>query len=145
MKLLLQRGQSVDNATISKLYDGGNFVCDILEDVVREIPGKPVNEWKIHGKTAIPTGVYNITLENSPRFGQDTITINSVPGFVGVRIHAGNKSEDTEGCLLPGLRNSSHTVAASRLYLGALKKMCKDALSQKQKITLEIKKYEPDF
>ena len=142
MKLLMLREESKDGATLSKLYDGSHYVCDILEDVVREIPGRPVSEWKIKGQTAIPAGVYKITFENSPRFGKDTLTVNDVPGYVGVRIHAGNKSTDTEGCLLPGLRNSSSTVLSSRVYLQALKNMCKEVVGRGQLITLEIKNHE---
>ena len=142
MKLLMLREPSKDGATLSKLYDKSSYVCDILEDVVREIPGQPVNEWKVKGKTAIPAGTYKITFENSPRFGKDTLTVNDVPGYVGVRIHAGNKSADTEGCLLPGKRNSSNTVLASRVYLQAIKNMCKDVIARGQTITLEIKNNE---
>jgi hypothetical protein len=41
------------------------FGATLGEDEIREIPGRPVAEWKVHGKTAIPAGRYRITLEAS--------------------------------------------------------------------------------
>lgn len=105
-RLLLQREPSVNEATLGKLYDRGQFVCDILEDEIREIHGVPVAEWKVHSKTAIPAGAYKLALENSSRFGPDTLTVTGVTGFQYIRIHGGNSQFDTEGCLLPGTRNS---------------------------------------
>ena len=102
MNLELIRQPSYKAATFGNLAIDGEFFCHTLEDEIREIPGRPVAEWKIHGKTAIPAGRYRITLEASPRFGTDTITINNVPGFVGVRVHGGNTVADTEGCPLVG-------------------------------------------
>jgi hypothetical protein len=78
-------------------------LCYTLEDEVREIPGQPVAAWKIKGATAIPAGRYLLTLEHSPRFGPDTLTLRDVPGFTGVRMHAGNTEHDTEGCPLLGM------------------------------------------
>ena len=142
MKLLMLREESKDGATLSKLYDGSHYVCDILEDVVREIPGRPVSEWKIKGQTAIPAGVYKITFENSPRFGKDTLTVNGVEGYVGIRIHAGNTAKDTDGCQCPGRRNSTNTVAYSQVCLAMIKDMCKTAMKQGQEVWLDIRNHE---
>lgn len=102
MNITLQRQPSYKEATFGNLAIDGEFFCHTLEDEIREIPGEPVESWKIHGKTAIPAGRYRVSLEYSPKFGPDTITIHNVPGFVGVRVHGGNKVEDTEGCPLVG-------------------------------------------
>ena len=121
MYLTMFREPSVNGATLSKLFQGAEFICDVLEDVVREIEGVPVAEWKIAEETAIPHGVYEITLETSQRFGPNTLTVNAVPGYSGVRIHGGNTAHDTHGCLLPGTRNSDSTVAGSQVALSKLK------------------------
>jgi hypothetical protein len=138
MYLTMFREPSQGGATLSKLFFGEAFICDILEDEVREIAGQPVSEWKIKGVTAIPAGVYEITLENSPRFGPSTLTVNDVPGYTGVRIHAGNKNEDTEGCLLPGTRNTSCTVVASRAALSYLRSLVVAVLNKGERVQIEI-------
>ncbi len=95
MKLTLQRTHANALRTWGKLFVDGVFVCYTLEDAVREVRGQPVSVWKVQGATAIPSTTfterpYIVTLENSPRFGPATLTINDVPGYVGVRMHAGN-------------------------------------------------------
>lgn len=110
MIITLQRNPSIGGATVGKLYIAGNFACHTLEDEVREIAGQPVAHWKIHGQTAIPSGEYIVSLQDSARFGPDTLTINNVPGFEYIRMHAGNTSQDTEGCILLGMRAAECTL-----------------------------------
>jgi hypothetical protein len=105
-----------------------------LEDAIRERPGQPVEAWKIKGETAIPAGRYRVTMETSPRFGIDTITLHDVPGFEGVRVHAGNDESQTEGCPLVGtgihrdIDNDGGDLVHSRAALLALKARIHDAL-----------------
>lgn len=87
---------------MGSIYLDGEWECHTLEDVVREVEGEPVESWKVPGKTAIPSGRFRLTLEDSRRFGPDTITINDVPGFTHVRMHGGTDATDTEGCVLVG-------------------------------------------
>lgn len=104
MKLELRRSPSFAGATMGRLYINNVFICHSLEDQIREVPGQPVEQWKVRGKTAIPAGTYRVTLDYSPRFGVDTPTINGVPGFTSIRMHAGNVPGDTEGCILLGMQ-----------------------------------------
>lgn len=139
MKFILQRGQSKQGVTLSRLMLGEKFICDVLEDQVREIPGQSVDKWKVHGKTAIPAGTYEIIAQNSPRFGSDTLTLLNVPGFQYIRIHAGNSAEDTEGCLLPGLRMSETRVVSSRAALAHIRELVLPALQAGEHVTIEIR------
>lgn len=91
MNLLLLRKASTENACEGELWVRE---CHTLED--------PVRETKIPGKTAIPAGRYQVVLDHSPRFKKILPRLLNVPGFEGVRIHTGNKPEDTEGCILVG-------------------------------------------
>lgn len=91
-----------DHCTIGQLYVNGEYFCFTLEDKVREVSGQPVDKWKVPEETAIPQGRYPVQLQVSPRFGPDTLSILNVPGFAGIRMHAGNTAEDTEGCPLLG-------------------------------------------
>ena len=95
MKLELKRFEFGDTFTIGKFYIDGIYHSYALEDKVRE--GKKVN-----GQTAIPTGSYDVIVDVSTRFGKSLPHILNVPNFTGVRIHAGNTSKDTEGCILLG-------------------------------------------
>lgn len=94
MKLELIREEFTDKSTIGSLLIDGKFYCHVIEDKVR-------NE-KIFGETAIPYGSYQILITYSPRFKQDMPLLINVPGYTGVRIHWGNRAEDTEGCLIVG-------------------------------------------
>lgn len=110
----------MDGATMGSLYINGVWECWCLEDVLREVPGRPVAEWKVPGQTAIPAGRYRITVTHSPRFGRPMPLLHDVPGFSGVRIHAGNTATDTEGCILPGRSRGRASVYESRMAYEAL-------------------------
>lgn len=138
IRFTMVREPSRGGATLSKLFLGTEFICDVLEDQVREIPGRPVSEWKVHGATAIPAGTYEIELRQSGRFGPDTMTLLDVPGFQYIRVHSGNYSEDTEGCLLPGVRNSPTTVGQSKVTLARMKAIVVPAIRAGTKVTIQI-------
>lgn len=138
MYLTMFREESVGKATLSKLFNGLIFLCDVLEDEVREIEGVPVADWKVHGATAIPHGKYKVVLEDSQRFGPDTPTLLDVPGYKYIRCHSGNKSEDTEGCLLFGIKSSSNTVSNSRVTVATIKMLMLEAVKKGETIEIEI-------
>jgi len=102
MILKLERIHFGETFTIGKIFNGRDFVCFTLEDKVREVEGKPVAEWKVYAKTAIPKGYYPVKVTMSNRFKRELPLLEGVEGFSGVRIHTGNTSEHTEGCLIVG-------------------------------------------
>jgi hypothetical protein len=136
--LHLKRSIFTENSTISMASIEGVFQCYILEDTVREIPGKPVSEWKIHGKTAIPQGKYRIERTMSGRFGKVLPLLFNVPGYEGVRIHPGNKPEDTEGCLLPGLHKGENCVTESRDAFALLDEKIRAEIDAGEEVWIEI-------
>lgn len=116
MKLVLDRIFKGKDYTIGKLYVDGKYLCDTLEDIDRGLKQtdslETIKSTKVYGETAIPTGVYTITIDTvSPKF-KDRIWAKpyngklprfmDVPGYEGVLIHVGNKPEDTLGCILVG-------------------------------------------
>lgn len=140
MKLTLNRRPSLGGATIGELLENGTRICFTLEDEIREIPGLPVGNWKVKGATAIPAGEYRVTLEDSPRFGPDTLTINSVPGFTGVRMHGGNTAADTEGCPLLGLRVTATSIegGSSRPAVSLVTQRVRAALASGEQVWIDI-------
>lgn len=138
IELNLQRSPSKLETTLGVLSHGAEKICDTLEDQVREVPGKPVSSWKVWGKTAIPAGRYRLTLENSPRFGAETITVNKVEGFAGVRGHGGNKHEHTEGCLLFGVKLNATTIGSSQDTLKVVKAKLKAWIAAGNEVWLTI-------
>ena len=141
MKLTLKRIALRSTYTIGRLYVDGNYFCDTLEDTVRDLNknGKFDNgEKKVYAKTAIPYGTYEIKWTYSPRFKKYTPQLMNVPSFSGIRIHAGNSSTDTEGCLLLGQNKKVGMVLNSRATINKFYPMIKEACS-KGKVTIEIK------
>ena len=108
MQINVRRTFKGPEYTIGKLYIDGHYLCDTLEDTVR-----PAGT-KIAGKTAIPAGTYRVKKTMSPRFKKILPEILNVPGFTGVRIHAGNLPKDTDGCLLLGLNKAKGAVLFSQ-------------------------------
>lgn len=116
MKLLLKRIAKKSNYTIGKLYIDGEYFSDTLEDrdrgLTQSMSLDQIQKIKVKDKTAIPTGVYDITLNIvSPKFknsswakpyGGKIPRLLGVPGYEGVLIHPGNSAEDTSGCVLVG-------------------------------------------
>ena len=141
MKLKLNRIALRKTYTIGKLYIDGKYFCDTLEDAVRDTnkSGKFDNgEKKVKGKTAIPYGIYEIKWTYSPRFKKYTPQLMNVPQFEGIRIHAGNSSTDTEGCLLLGQNKKVGMVLNSRATINKFYPIIKEACSN-GKVTIEIK------
>lgn len=142
MLLTLQRTHGDNQRTFGALFADGVFCCYTLEDAEREKPGTPVAAWKQAGATAIPAGRYRVTLETSPRFGANTLTINGVPGFVGVRMHAGNTDADTEGCPLLGMAISTMGVVpgTSRPAVDLLRGVVSKALAKGDTVTIDVRR-----
>lgn len=141
MKLTLKRIALRPTYTIGKLYIDNVYFCDTIEDTVRDTnkSGKFDNgEQKIKGKTAIPYGTYEIKWTYSPRFKKYTPQLMNVPSFEGIRVHAGNTSADTEGCLILGENKQVGKVLNSRATINKFYPIIKEACSN-GKVTIEIK------
>lgn len=138
MNLALIRDQSDIDGTFGKLYVNGLFQCYTLEDVDRRLED---GGEKVPSDTAIPRGTYKITITMSNRFKKLMMLVNDVPQFSGVRIHAGNTTGDTEGCILLG--NGRNTTNAhlldSRSAVNKLYACVESALNRKEEVTLEVK------
>jgi hypothetical protein len=135
MELTLNRIFLGGSATIGELLINDKHLCDTLEDRVR-----PEGE-KVYGKTAIPEGKYEIELTHSPRFKKILPEILNVPNFSGIRIHTGNSSKDTEGCILVGTWDSEKEdwVGSSKIAFDKLMTLLEEATNNKEKVTITVK------
>ena len=135
MELKLNRIFLGSSATIGELLVNDKHLCDTLEDRVR-----PEGE-KVYGKTAIPEGTYEVKLTHSPRFKKILPEILNVPNFSGIRIHTGNSSKDTEGCILVGTWDGEKEdwVGNSRIAFDELMTLLEEATNNKEKVTITVK------
>lgn len=140
MRLTLKRIANKDNYCIGKLYINGKYFCDTLEDRDRGLDDSMTVEdilsMKKYGETAIPCGIYTVLLTYSPKYKKVMPLINNVKGYSGIRIHSGNSSKDTLGCLLVGKNTVVGRLTDSRNTYNALFKRLQQKGSNK--ITIEI-------
>ena len=137
MNLKLVRDTFTKNSTIGKLYIDGVYFCETLEDVDRKLTSENVKDVKVFGETAIPEGIYSLILSYSPRFKKLLPLLLNVPGFLGIRIHAGNTKVDTHGCILVGESRETDKILRSVATMAKLMKLLQ-AANKKQKITIEV-------
>ena len=144
MELRLERKYRNNNYCIDKLYIDGKYFSDVLEDPDRGLTDnmslEEIKKIKIKGNTCIPYGTYNVTITYSPRFKKNLPLLNNVKGFDGIRIHSGNKPQDTEGCLLPGFNKVKGQVIDSRVTTDKLVAQIQQALNKGEKVTITITK-----
>lgn len=120
MTIRVVREPTIEGVTFSVWFVDGHYECFGLEDAIREVPGQPVDSWKVAGQTAIPAGRYGLRITHSPRFNRALPLLIGVPGFSGVRIHPGNTAVDTGGCLLVGKDRQPGRVLQSRVAFEGL-------------------------
>lgn len=127
---------------VSMVTVNGIFHSYMLEDQDRGLHSgmdlAEIRRIKVHGKTAIPEGRYLVQINMSPRFKRMLPQICEVPGFSGIRLHPGNKKEDTEGCPLPGMRyvkvGNDYVVELSRRAFEPLEEMIAVAIERGEKV-----------
>ena len=104
MLLTLIRDTFTPAETPGKLLIDGKPFCDTLEPPV--VPNAQ------HPKGAISEGWYKVQVTHSPKFGRLLPLLYYVPGFEGIRIHAGNNRDHTSGCILVGERAERYEPTA---------------------------------
>lgn len=130
MHLTLTRIARREGYTIGRLTDPeGRRLCDTLEPTDRALSDTmnpaDILRRKVRGRTAIPTGTYRLSLDTfSPRFGHLPFyartcrgrlpTLQGVPAFERILIHAGNSPADTQGCILLGSNTQVGRLTDSR-------------------------------
>ena len=136
MELVVIRGETTETSTFGKLYVNGLFSCFTLEDTDRKLEA---GGEKVPGETCIPRGKYNVIIDWSNRFKKEMIHVLDVPGFEGIRVHAGNTNEATSGCLLLGNGKAKEYLLDSRSAVNKVFALVEGALDRGETVTLEVK------
>jgi len=142
MRLQLERRYLGETYTIGSLRVDSNYLCDTLEDKVRDYNKDgdllDAGETKVFGETAIPYGLYMVDLTMSPKFTRLLPIVQEVPHFTGIRIHRGNRAQDSHGCILVGENKQKGKVLYSTKYEMKLVEILLGALVRGEEILLEI-------
>ena len=152
MELILERIAKRKTYTIGRLcilekvtdeYSTGTaerYFCDTLEPTWRDYKN---GAYKVKGRSAIPEGRYAVVISYSPKFKQWLPILLGGPEFnrkwQGIRIHAGNCSEDTEGCILVGKNKLVGQVVDSRIWVHRLKQKIVEAKGRGEAVWLTIR------
>ena len=122
-------GQSVPGTLIEvNPITGNRTLCDTLENADH----------------LIPELIYPVHVTHSPKFKRLLPIINYVPGRTGIRMHAGNRAAESEGCVLLGeakgmrLVNSREAVDSVTTFLQSI-----DATHEE--IRLDVTHWQPAF
>ena len=100
VKMIIIRDSIEGNAVFGSLLVGGVKVCDTLE-----------NKDKL-----IPCGEYNLNVSKSPKFNRmlPLIYNDKVSMIRGIRMHSGNSTKDSAGCILVGFGRNGDKLINSR-------------------------------
>ena len=153
MELLVKRVAKKNEYTIGKLYVDGVYFSDTLEDcdrgLTQDMPLEEIKTKKVYGKTAIPTGTYEIDMNTiSPKFqarswakpyGGKLPRLLNVPGYEGILIHPFNSAAESLGCIGVGKNSIKGMITdSSRTFMSLMSKYLLPAKVRGEKITISI-------
>lgn len=155
MKIQVKRVARKGTYTVGKVYIDGKYFCDSLEDTDRGVnqtmpftpTGGAKGYWvtadnsvieKVYGKTAIPTGLYDVTTYYWEKHKCYVPMLLRVPGFTGILMHNGMTADHSEGCILLGKNNIVGRLDGDRIYTDALTARIFAADHRREKVQIEI-------
>jgi hypothetical protein len=135
MKIDVYRLVETSRSILGRMEIDGKQFCYSLEPS-RLTPVHP-------GHPCVPIGTYSIALSMSPHFHYTTPEILDVPGRTAIRIHRGNKPEDSLGCTLVGDEHGPDWISNSSDAFDRLMRACLEARQQGEIIFIEYHDLEP--
>lgn len=132
VKILVKRVFKCEKYTIGHLYLDGVYICDTLEDKVRNL----TKEKKVFGQTAIPAGTYNAKVFFWNKIKRNVLLLEKVPFFSGILIHGGVDETYSFGCILVGYNKIKGKLLDSKKALDAI--MNYITIKKPEKITITV-------
>jgi len=146
MELEVVRKWFKENYTIGKFTIDKVLFCSTLEDVVRDLHDinhdgdfTDQGEGKIYGETAIPYGRYEVIVSYSPKLKRRLPLLIDVPGFQGIRIHAGKDAKWTEGCILLGTNTKPGRLEDGPYFETSLVQKIDEAIAKNESVYITLK------
>ncbi len=132
--------------TIGRFSVDGKYLCDTLEDKVRELHDinhdgdfDDPSEGKVYGETAIPCGRYPVLFSYSLKLKRSLPWITNVPGFTGIRIHGGKNAQWSAGCPLVGENKKPGELENYKFWETTISKIVRDSINKGNKVFITIK------
>ena len=153
MRLLIDRAWKKDTYTISRLFVDGKRFYEALEDRDRGLKQtdslEHILKVKVPGETAIPSGIYEITIDvvsqkyKAVKWYKDLCggrmpRLLNVPGYDGILIHPLTSALDSRGCIGVGRNTIKGKLTSSRDTFKSLYQKMEEARKRGEKITIEI-------
>jgi hypothetical protein len=146
LELKLFRKYLLSEYTIGKLSNEDIYLCDTLEDKIRDLQDynhdndfDDSGEGKVYGRTAIPAGRYQIKFTYSMKLKRSLPILLNVVGFSGIRIHGGKDANWSEGCILVGENKVKGGLINYKYWETTIGNMVKDSINSGNKVFLTIK------
>lgn len=142
MKIEIIRRWKKEGYTIGELYVNGVFRCNTLEPRDRgfnaSMSSMSINEAKVPGKTAIPTGSYLCHVHWMLKKKKMRPQLYAVPGFWGIFFHEGNTIDDTRGCILLGENTSKGFLSRSKHHVITLTEEIQDCEDRQEMVWVSV-------
>ena len=155
MKIKIERKARKSGYTIGNVYIDGKYYCDSLEDTDRGVTqvmpfvstGGIKGYWvkpdgsrveKVCGQTAIPTGLYDCTVQWWAKHKCYAVMLLRVGGFTGILMHNGMTADHSEGCILLGMNKVLGRLDGDRIYMDALAARVMACAKSGENVTVEV-------
>jgi hypothetical protein len=142
--ILVYQGDGIPDALDMQLLvieadeDIRTFAIEADRGLTQATPPEEIRRRKIAHETAIPTGIYWVTVNLSPSKRRKLPRLLDVPGFSGILIHRGNTKNDSSGCILVGENKVRGKVIHSTQYEKRLVALLTDAQERGEETSIEI-------
>lgn len=121
---------------LGKIYGENIYLGESLEDEDRRL--EEGNE-KVYGRTAMPTGRFELVLYDSPKHGLVPLFVG-VPKFSYTEIHGANNAKQLLGCVAVGTVRTSDGVADCKKVVNRIIEIMQRAKDEGRKCFCTIKR-----